>query len=42
MHFVRENHFLHHEKYGIAMPFRTALGGDDGWLLFLTLFVTIT
>lgn len=37
MHFfVRKNHFPHHEKYGIDMPLRIALGSVDGWLLFLT------
>lgn len=28
--------FPHHEKYGIDMPLRIALGSDDGRLLFLT------
>ena len=36
MHFCAKEPFPHHEKYGIAMPFRIALGDDDGGLLFLT------
>ncbi|MDY4957352.1 MAG: hypothetical protein SO089_02005, partial [Dialister sp.] len=34
--FCTREAFPHHEKYGIDMPLRIALGSVDGWLLFLT------
>ena len=39
--FIRKNHFPHQEKYGIAMPFRTALEGMTAGFFSSLGFVTI-